>query len=51
MNATTTLYPATVKELGDMAEARGMSFVELLEELLEELGPLPWPPSAAMTPA
>jgi hypothetical protein len=39
MDITTTKYPATVAELGDMAHERGMTFVELLEEL----GPLPWP--------
>lgn len=33
MNATTTLYPATVRELGDMAHDRGMTATALLEEL------------------
>jgi hypothetical protein len=32
MNATTT--PKTVRELGDMAESRGMTATELLENLL-----------------
>lgn len=36
MNATTC--PATVRELAEMAEARGMK----ASELLEELGPMPW---------
>ncbi|MDQ0117447.1 hypothetical protein J2T22_000617 [Pseudarthrobacter defluvii] len=36
----TTKYPASVRELGDMAEALGM----LPSELLEMLGPIPMPP-------
>ena len=41
MNTQTTKYPATVRELGDMAEALGM----LPSELLEMLGPIPMPPA------
>ncbi|WP_146072478.1 hypothetical protein [Arthrobacter sp. 4R501] len=44
MNTTAispTLYPATVREAGDMAEAQGMK----LSEFLETLGPLPTPPA------
>lgn len=37
----TTKYPATVRELGDMAEARGMTATRLLEVL----GPIPMPPA------
>lgn len=33
MNATTTLYPATVRELAEMAEARGVKAADLLQEL------------------
>jgi hypothetical protein len=36
----TTNYPATVRELGDMAEQLGMTAVELLDML----GPIPMPP-------
>ncbi|WP_104175521.1 hypothetical protein [Arthrobacter sp. Y81] len=37
----TTKYPATVRELGDMAEKLGMK----ASELLEMLGPIPMPPA------
>jgi hypothetical protein len=37
----TTKYPATVRELGDMAEKLGM----LPSEVLELLGPIPMPPA------
>jgi hypothetical protein len=36
-----TKYPATVRELGDMAEELGMK----ASELLEMLGPIPMPPA------
>jgi hypothetical protein len=36
----TTKYPLTVRELGQMAEARGMT----APRLLEVLGPIPMPP-------
>ncbi|MDV8148538.1 hypothetical protein [Arthrobacter sp. B10-11] len=37
----TTKYPATVRELGDMAEKLGMT----ASELLEMLSPIPMPPT------
>jgi len=37
----TTKYPATIRDLGNMAEERGMNIVELFEEL----GPIPMPPA------
>ena len=43
MNATLTM-PATVRELGDMAEQRGMSATDLLTELASAL-PAPQPPA------
>lgn len=38
---TTTSYPATFRELVEMAETRGIK----ASELLEELGPIPMPPA------
>jgi hypothetical protein len=40
-HATATVYPATIHELGDMAEARGMGIVALMEQLM----PFPEPPA------
>ncbi|WP_157835672.1 hypothetical protein [Arthrobacter sp. TB 26] len=34
-------YPATVRELGEMAEARGITATEMLDIL----GPIPTPPA------
>jgi hypothetical protein len=41
----TIKWPATVRELGQMAEQRGMKASELLGELLEKAGPIPRPPA------
>ena len=41
----TTNWPATVRELGDMAIQRGLKLSELLEELERDLGPMPRPPA------
>jgi len=35
MNTSTTTAPKTVRELGDMAEAKGMKASELLEQLID----------------
>lgn len=45
MNTNTSNWPATVRELGDLAEQRGMTATELLEEMAEQLGPMPMPPA------
>jgi hypothetical protein len=51
LTMNTTIYPATVRELGDMAVARGMKITELLSELQEELGAAPWPTSGSTAAA
>ncbi|MDI3194803.1 hypothetical protein QK290_10620 [Pseudarthrobacter sp. AL07] len=40
-----TNWPATVRELGDMAEKQGLNIVELMDELEREAGPIPMPPA------
>ncbi|MFJ6453779.1 hypothetical protein [Paenarthrobacter sp. NPDC091669] len=44
-----TNWPATVRELGEIAEVEGKTLSDLFQELLEELGPPPMPP-AGFTP-
>jgi hypothetical protein len=38
-------WPATVRELGDMAAQQGLNPSELLEQLERDLGPMPMPPA------
>ncbi|MGY4543134.1 hypothetical protein ACVWY0_003062 [Arthrobacter sp. UYNi723] len=40
-----TNWPATVRELGVMAENQGLGLVEMWDELEREVGPLPLPPA------
>jgi hypothetical protein len=44
MNATN--WPATVRELGNLAHEKGMSLVALMDQLESELGPMPMPPDS-----
>lgn len=44
MPETTNNWPATIRELAQMAERAGKSLVEVFEQLESELGPMPLPP-------